>query len=186
MIPASQMRVGMVIKHAGELYRVMQKEHVTPGKGRAHIQTKLRKLSDGTQTDYRFRTSEDIDTPRMDTQVLQYLYRAGDRFNFMNQESYEQLALDEEILGESVLYMKEGIEVKALTHEGKVVDVELPVTVDLEIAETQPPMKGATASGGPKPATLETGLQVKVPQHLTIGAVVRIDTRDGSFVQKVA
>jgi elongation factor P len=185
MIQASGIRIGGVILHQGDLYRVMSKQHVAPGKGRAHIQTKLRKLSDGSQTEHRFRPSEDVETPRLDTQILQYLYQSGDQFNFMNQESYDQIALDEEILGDRALYMKEGIEIKALTHQGKVVDIELPITVDLEITETQPPMKGATASGGPKPATLETGLQVKVPQHLNVGAVVRIDTRDNSFIQKV-
>ncbi len=185
MIPATQLRVGSVILHQGELYRVMQKEHVTPGKGRAHVQTKLRRLSDGTQSEQRFRPSEGVETPRMDTQILQYLYGAGDQFHFMNNETYEQMVLDKEILGDRVFYLKEGINVKALTTEGRVVDVELPTTVDLEITETQPPMRGATASGGPKPATLETGLQVKVPQHLTTGVVIRIDTRDNSFVQKV-
>ncbi|MCK4547225.1 MAG: elongation factor P [Candidatus Eisenbacteria sp.] len=185
MAQASNIRAGTVIMHQGELYRIVSKDHVTPGKGRAHIQTKIRRLSDGSQTEHRFRPSEDVETPRLDTQVLQYLYQAGDLFNFMNQETYDQIALDKEILGDRLLYMKEGIEIKALMHEGKVIDIELPITVDLEIAETQPPMKGATASGGPKPATLETGLQVKVPQHLNIGAVVRIDTRDNSFVQKV-
>ena len=185
MIQASNLRIGNVIMHQGELYRVMSKMHVAPGKGRAHIQTKLRKLSDGSQTDYRFRPSEDVETPRMDTQVLQYLYQSGDQFNFMNQETYDQVALDQDVLGDRALYMKEGIEIKALTHEGKVVDIELPITVDLEVTDTQPPMKGATASGGPKPATLETALQIKVPQHLNVGAVVRIDTRDNSFIQKV-
>ena len=184
MIPATQLRVGSVILHQGDLYRVMQKEHVTPGKGRAHVQTKLRRLSDGIQSEQRFRPSEGVETPRMDTQILQYLYSAGDQFHFMNNETYEQMALDKEILGDRVFYLKEGIEIKALTTEGRIVDVELPVTVDLEITETQPPMRGATASGGPKPATLETGLQVKVPQHLTTGVVIRIDTRDNSFVQK--
>ena len=149
------------------------------------MQTKLRSLRDGSQTEYRFRSTEDVETPRLDTQVLQYLYASGDQYNFMNNETYDQMVLDNEVLGDSIQYLKEGIEVKALMYEGRVIDVELPVTVDLEITDTQPPMKGATASGGPKPATLETGLQVKVPQHLNIGAIVRIDTRDGSFVQKV-
>lgn len=185
MVPATQIRVGMVILHKGQLYRVMSMEHVTPGKGRGHVQTKLRSLRDGTQTEYRFRSTEDVDAPRMDTQVLQYLYSTGDEYHFMNNETYEQMALDREILGDRVLFLRDGIEVKALMHEGRTVDVELPTTVDLEITDTQPPLKGATASGGPKPATLETGLQVRVPQHLTTGSVVRIDTRDGSFVQKV-
>jgi len=184
MIPATQIRVGMVILRNGQLYRVMSMDHVTPGKGRAHVQTKLRSLADGTQTEARYRSTEDVEVPRMDTQVLQYLYSAGSQYHFMNNDTYEQMALDKETLGDRVLYLKEGVEVKALMHEGRAVDVELPTTVDLEITDTQPPMKGATASGGPKPATLETGLQVKVPQHLTTGTVIRIDTRDGSFVQK--
>jgi elongation factor P len=186
MIPATQLRVGMVIQLDGKLYRVVSKEHITPGNWRAMVQTKMRSLEDGTQSERRFRSTETVETPQMETQVLQYLYAAGNQYHFMNTESYDQIALDTEVLGDRVYYLKEGIEIKALVHEGRILDVELPTTVDLAIADTQPPMKGATASGSPKPATLETGLQVKVPQHLTTGAVVRVDTRDGSFVQKVS
>ncbi len=185
MISATQLRVGTVILYQGKLYRVISKEHITPGNWRAMVQTKMRSLEDGTQTEHRFRSTDSVETPQMTTQVLQYMYGAGNQYHFMNTENYEQIALDDEVLGDRVSYMKEGIEIKALTHEGRVVDVELPTTVDLEIKDTAPPMKGATASGGPKPAVLETGLQVKVPQHLTIGAVIRIDTRDNSFIQKV-
>ncbi len=185
-IPATQIRNGMILVLDGKPHRVVSKQHVTPGKGNAVVQTILQNLETGGNVNQRFRSAESVEPARLDTHELQFLYRSGDDFTFMNQESYEMINLSAEVLGDSAAYLQEEMVIVAQYWEGKVVAITLPTTVVLRIVETDPPMKGATASGGPKPAVLENGLTVRVPQHLSPGDRVRVDTRDDSFVERVS
>lgn len=184
-IPANQIRIGMVILHGDKPHRVVTKNHVTPGKGQAVIQTTLCNLETGTNFNQRFRSAESVETARLETHELQYMYQSGDAYTFMNQETYEMLDLPAGVLGDNVKYLTENMVINAQYWEGKIVGVEVPMTVVFRITETEPPMKGATASGGPKPATLENGMVVRVPRHLNVGDLVKIDTRDDSFVERV-
>ncbi len=185
-IPATQIRVGSVILHEGKLHRVVYKQHITPGNWRGMVQTKLQSLESGSTVEHRFRSTDTVEPARLEAHELQYLYRSGDDFTFMNQESYEMINLSAEILGDNAVYLQESMVITAQYFQGTVVSIEVPMTVVFRIAETDPPMKGATASGGPKPALLENGLTVKVPQHLGTGDLVKIDTRDDSFIERVS
>jgi elongation factor P len=185
MIPATQIREGMVIEWKGEPHRITSMTHVTPGKGRAHIQTKLVNIKSGTQYNNRFRSDEKVNVIRLDSSKMEFLYRSGDQFTFMDTESYEQHNLSAELLGKAIDYLVPNVKVQVESFQGDLVGVELPLAVELKIEETDPALKGATASGSPKPATLETGLVVKVPKFLTSGEVIRVDTRDGSFIERV-
>lgn len=185
-IPATQIRSGMILVVDGKPHRVVSKQHITPGKGNALVQTQLRNLETGNIINQRFRSAETVEPARLDEHELQYLYRSGEDYTFMNQETYEMINLSADVLGESAKYLKEDMVITAQYFEGKVVGIQVPMTVVFRIVETDPAMKGATASGGPKPATLENGMVVKVPQHLSVGDLVKIDTRDDSFVERVS
>ncbi len=184
-IPATQIRIGMLLVVDGKPHRVMSKQHITPGKGNAVVQTVLQNLETGGNSNQRFRSAEQVEPARLESHELQFLYRSGDDFTFMNQESYEMINLSAEVLGEAAKYLQENMVITAQYWQGKVVGIEVPMTVVFRITECDPAMKGATASGGPKPATLENGLVVKVPQHLSVGDLVKVDTRDDSFVERV-
>ena len=183
-IPANQLRSGAIVLIDGKPNRVVSKQHVTPGKGQAVIQTILCSLETGTNFNHRFRSAESVETARLETHELQYLYQSGDNYSFMNQESYEMIDLSADVLGDNAKYLVENMVINAEYWEGTVVGVAVPMTVVFRITETEPPMKGATASGGPKPATLENGMVVRVPRHLKVGDLIKIDTRDGSFVER--
>jgi elongation factor P len=185
MIPATQIKVGMVILHEGKPCRVTNVLHVTPGNWRGMVQTKMQNLVTGSNVEHRFRSEDKVVRADLNHHPLQYLYRSGDAFTFMNTENYEMLNVPSEYLGDAVHYMVEGMMVEMSYYGGKPVAVDLPMFVELEIVETDPVMKGATVSSSPKPAKLNTGLITKVPQHMTVGDRVRIDTRDGSFVERV-
>ena len=185
-IPATQIRNGMILLVEGKPCRVVSKEHITPGKGNAVVQTVLTDLTTGSTLNRRFRSAEAVDTASLETHELQFLYRSGEDLSFMNQETYEMIALSREALGENAKYLQEHMVITAQYWNGKVVGIELPMTAVFRIAECDPSMQGATASGGAKPATLENGMVVKVPQHMNVGDLVRIDTRDDSFVERVS
>jgi len=185
-IPATQIRSGMLLLINGKPHRVVSKQHVTPGKGNAIVQTILQSLESGSNINHRFRSAESVETARLDSHELQHLYRSGDDYTFMNQESFEMINLSTEVLGENAKYLQENMVITASYWEGKVVAIEVPMTVVFRIAETEPVMKGATASGGSKPAVLENGISTKVPQHLGTGDLVKIDTRDDSFLERVS
>jgi len=184
-IPATQIKSGMVLVIDGKPHRVVTKQHVTPGKGNALVQTTLRSLETGNIVQQRYRSAETVEPARLEQHDLQYLYQSGEDFTFMNQESYEMINLPNDVLGDTAKYLQENMVISALYFQGKVVGVEVPKTVVFTITECDPAMKGATASGGPKPATLDNGLVVKVPQHLSVGDKVKVDTRDDSFVERV-
>ncbi|RJP71239.1 MAG: elongation factor P [Candidatus Abyssobacteria bacterium SURF_17] len=184
MIAARQMRNGMIILYNKELYRVADITHLTPGNLRALVQARLLNLKNNNSYDVRFRADESVEPVMLDRKVMEFLYDTGDIYVFMDTTTYEQTEIPVGILGEAVKYLLPNTQLKVEFYNGAPVGIELPLTVDLAIVETDPPMKGATASGSSKIAKLETGLVVKVPQFLQIGDVVRIDTRDNSFVER--
>lgn len=185
MIAATQLKVGMVILHDGKPCRVTNVLHVTPGNWRGMVHSKMVNLMTGTQVEHRFRSEDKVERADLEHHPLQYLYRSGDDFTFMNTENYEMVNVSSDSLGDATQYMTEGMTVEMSYFNGKPVAVDLPMFVELEIVETDPVMKGATVSSSPKPARLNTGLMTKVPQHMSIGDRVKIDTRDGSFVERV-
>ena len=184
-ITATQIRVGNIILMKGELYKVMTMDHVTPGKGRGMVQTKLRRLSTGTQLDHRFRSSDDVERAVLERTEMEFLYADGEDYHFMHGETFEQLTLTAEQLGDTVYYLTPNSKVIMEIHEGKPMNVEPPVTVELQVIETEPRLKGATVSNQNKPATLETGITVQVPPFIDKGERIRIDTRDGKYVERV-
>lgn len=185
-IQATQLKVGMIILHNGKPHRVTNVLHVTPGNWRGMVQTRLVNIESGTNTEHRFRSEDRVDQANMEQHKLQFSYRAGDDFHFMNIESYEMMSLDHEILGDAAYYLIEGLEIQALYYEGRVVGIEVPFFVELAVAETAPSLRGATAAASPKPAKLETGLEIKVPQYIGVGDKVKIDTRTDEFIERVS
>ena len=185
MISATQIKVGMVILHDGKPCRVSNVLHVTPGNWRGMVHAKMVNLMSGSQVEHRFRSEDKVERAELEHHPLQYLYRSGDDFTFMNTENYEMTNVASDSLGDAVNYLAEGMTVEVSYFNGKPVAVDLPMFVELEIVETDPVMRGATISSSPKAAKLNTGLVTKVPQHMSIGDRVKIDTRDGSFVERV-
>ncbi len=184
-IKAIQVRKGNVIEYSGDLYRVTEAIHVTPGKGQALMQIKMKRLSDGTNAEHRFRPDESVEKATLVTREHQFLYNDGDTYYFMDMETYEQIALSSEALGDAVYYLLPETMVQIQFHENKPIGVELPAAVELKVVETEPNLKGATVSSSYKPATLETGLVTQVPPFIEVGEVVRIDTRDGKYLDRV-
>ncbi|MFC2168895.1 elongation factor P [Acidobacteriota bacterium] len=185
MINATQVRKGMILKVEDELYKVFEATHITPGKGQAIIQTKLRKLKDKTLHDYRFRSKDRVEQAYLEGIEMEYLYQEGDEFIFMNQSNYEQIHLTAEILGSSVNYLVPNIVFTVEMFEGIPVGVNPPMTIELKVVKTPPFLKGATQSASNKPATLETGITINVPQFIKEGEVLRIDTRDDKYIERV-
>jgi elongation factor P len=183
-IAATQLRVGMIIKYQNELYRVMTLNHVTPGNKRGFVQTKLRNLRQGTQTEVRFRSEDDIEKVMVEQQSMEYLYESDGLFHFMNTETFEQTALGREELADAVNYLIANTPIMVDLYEGRPMGVSLPKTVDLTVTETQPGLKGATATNQLKPATLETGLIVHVPPFIERGEVIRVSTETGEYVSR--
>jgi len=186
VITATQMRVGMLVMHDGKPHRVAQMIHRTPGNLRGFVQATLVNIVSGSKTDHRFSSEEKVERASLEQHNLQFSYRAGDEFHFMNTESYEMMSLDKDVLGDAAGYLTEGMVIEASYFEGRVVGVDLPTFVELTVTETTPNIKGATAAASPKPATLETGIEVRVPQYILTGDRVKIDTRTGEFIERVS
>ncbi|HQU71546.1 MAG TPA: elongation factor P [Calditrichia bacterium] len=184
-IKAIQVRKGMVITFKNDLYRVYEATHVTPGKGNALMQIKMKRLSDGNKAEQRYRPDESVEKATLLTREFQYLYDDGMNFHFMDTETFEQIQLPEEDLQDARYYMLPETLVTLLFHDGKPIDIELPPSVELRVEETEPNMKGATATGSYKPAILETGLQTQIPPFVEAGEVIRVDTRDGKYMDRV-
>ena len=184
MINARQLRVGMLIKHRDDLCRVMSVQHITPGNWRGMVQTKLRNITSGNSCEHRFRSEDSVERAVLEQRQMQCLYEEGDAYVFMDTENYEQVSLSKETLGDAVQYLLHDTVLTVEYYEGQPVGVELPNVVELKIIETEPPMKGATAAGGAKPAKLETGVMVDVPQFIEVGETIRVDTRDGKYVER--
>ncbi|MEK9628268.1 MAG: elongation factor P [Nitrospinota bacterium] len=179
------LRVGYVIKLKGVLYRVMTAEHRTPGKGRAFMQAKLRNLKDGTQTEIKFRSDESVERAEMEQIDMEYLYEDPSGFCFMNCETYEQIFLDDKIIGDGKKFLLPNTRLIVEFCDDAAVGVSFPETVELKVTETEPGLKGATASGSGKPATLETGLVVTVPQFIKVGESVKVSTTTGEYLERV-
>ena len=179
------LRSGYVIKVKGDLYRVMSAEHRTPGKGRAFMQAKLRKLKDGTQTEIKFRADEGVERAEMEQVDMEFLYEDPSGYCFMNCETYEQIFLDEKIIGDGKKFMLPNTRIIVEFCENEAIGVSFPEMVELKVTDTEPGLKGATASGSGKPATLETGLVITVPQFIKIGESVKVSTTSGEYMERV-
>jgi len=184
VIPATQLRVGMLITYQNELHRVTGVVHVTPGNWRGMVQTKLRNLRSGTQTENRFRSEDKVDRVTLEQHEMEFLYQSDDHYHFMNTETFEQIALDGEALGDAVQYLTPNLRLQVEFHESTPVAVSLPKTVDLTVTETAPGMRGATVTNSLKPATTETGLVVPVPSFIDVGDVIRVDTESGEYLSR--
>jgi elongation factor P len=184
MVPATQIKVGQVILYEGDPCRVVKTLHITPGNWRGMVQMKLASLKSGKGYEHRFRSEDSIEIADLEEHNLKYLYHQDQEYTFMSNETYEMISLDKETLGDAAYYILEESETKVLYFEGKPVSIEVPNFVVLTITECDPSLKGATVSSSPKSATTETGLVVKVPQFIGIGDKVRVDTRDGTFVER--
>ncbi len=181
---AIQIRKGNVIEYKGELYRVTEATHVTPGKGQALMQIKMKRLSDGVKNEDRFRPDEAVEKATLTTHEYQFLYNDGDLYYFMDLESYEQIHLTGEMIGDDIYYLLPETIVQILFHESQPIGVELPGVVELKVTETQPNMKGATVSSSYKPAKLETGLSIQIPPFIEEGEVIRVDTSTGKYLER--
>jgi elongation factor P len=181
----TEFRNGLKIEIDGEPYVIVEFQHVKPGKGGAFVRTKFKSLKSGNVTDKTFRAGEKVNVPDLEEKTMQYLYGADKDRVFMDTSSYEQVSLNEKQLGDSINYLKENMEIKVLYHKGMPINIEVPMFVELAIAKTDPGVRGDTASGGSKPATLETGAVVKVPLYMNEGDLVKIDTRTGTFIERV-
>ena len=185
MITTADFRNGMTIEMDGVLYNIVYFQHVKPGKGGAFVRTRLKNLKTGAVTEKTFRAGEKVELAILDKRIMQYLYGEGENLIFMDTETYEQMAVSQEEVGEAAQFLLEGVEVEVQLYEGKPVGIEPPVFVEMEIVETAPGVKGDTASGGSKPATLETGLVVNVPLFIEAGNRIKVDTRSGDYVERV-
>jgi elongation factor P len=184
MISATDLRKGVTFELDGDLYRVLEYQHSYIGRGSANVRTKLRNLRTGRTMDRTFSVSEKLQEVRLEMRQVQYLYRDGDLYYFMDTQTYEQPALSVEVLKDMVDYLKEGLVLSLSMHEGQPVEIELPVTVELEVTETEPGVKGDTATGATKRATLETGLVVQVPLFVEQGDIIRVDTRTNEYLTR--
>jgi elongation factor P len=185
MVQATQLRPGMIIVHEGDLFRVTAVHHLTPGNKRGFMQTKMKNLKTGIGTEYKFRSEDRVDQAILDSRQMQYLYAEGDMHTFMDTQNYEQMALSADDIGDLLKFLLPNSVVGIEFYEEKPVGINPPSTVDLEVVDTEPPMKGATASASYKPAKLETGVTVQVPPFITIGDKVRVDPTDGSYQERV-
>lgn len=181
---ANDLRPGMVIKHNGELFSIHKAEHRTPGNLRAFVQARLRNLRTGAIMDHRFRSEDDVERAVIDEADMQFLYADGDIFYFMNTSTYDQIHLTQEVVGDRAPYLVPDVVLKVEFFEGRPIDVQLPPTVDLKVVETEPGIKGASATNVMKPAKLETGLIIQVPAFVSEGETIRVDTAEGTYLER--
>ena len=186
MINAIQVRKGMIIRLNDKLYRVEEMEHITPGKGQAVVQTKIRDLSDLTIRNHRFRSAEKVERVVMNTKMVSFSYQDGDQYIFMDNETYDQIGLTGDFLGDAVYYLKEDVEYTLELFENKPMNITPPLAMEFEVAETEQSIKGATVQASYKPAKLANGMEVMVPPFIESGSIIKIDTRDGSYIERVS
>ena len=185
MISAGDFRNGITIELDNNIYQIIEFQHVKPGKGAAFVRTKLKNVKNGGVIEKTFRPTEKCPQARIDRKDMQYLYSDGDLYHFMDVENYEQIALNEEAIGDTLKFVKENEMVKVCSHNGNVFAIDPPLFVELEITETEPGFKGDTATGATKPAVVETGATVYVPLFVNQGDVIKIDTRTGEYLSRV-
>ena len=182
MVSAGDFKNGLTIEIEGNIFQILEFQHVKPGKGAAFVRTKLKNIISGGVVEKTFRPTEKFPTARIDRVEMQYLYADGDMFNFMNTETYDQISLNKDLIGDTLKFVKENDMVKVVSYNGNVFSVEPPLFVELEITDTEPGFAGNTATGAQKPATVETGAQISVPLFIGIGDKVKIDTRTGEYL----
>ncbi len=182
MISSNDFRTGVTVELDGSVWRVVEFLHVKPGKGSAFVRTKLKNVQTGNTVERTFRAGETVPQANLEKRTMQHTYKDGEEFVFMDMETYEETRMNGESLGDRVNFLKEEMEVNVIFWDDKVLEIELPTSVVLEITDTDPGVKGDTATGGTKPATVETGAQVMVPLFISIGEKIKIDTRDGSYL----
>ena len=185
MATTADFRVGMIIRFNGELNRVEEYIHRTPGNLRAFVQAKLRSLKSGRVSETRFRSGEEVEEVRVEQKQFQYLYHDGQSLQFMDKESYDQMPVDEKALGEGAKFLKEGETVQLMMVGHDIVGAEIPFNVELKVVETEPGVRGNTATGSTKPAKVETGATVNVPLFINEGDIIRVDTRSGAYLERV-
>ncbi len=184
MVSTNDFHTGLTIEIEGEAYTVIEFQHVKPGKGAAFVRSRLRNMRSGTITEKTFRAGEKIPRAIIEKKKVEYLYNTGEEYIFMDTETYEQISLLAEQLGDNLKYLRENLQIELLFHKENIIGLELPNSVDLKVMETEPSFKGDTASGGSKPAKLETGLVVQVPFFINEGDIVRVDTRTGDYLER--
>ncbi len=184
MISSNDFRTGLTIEVDGEVYAVVEFMHVKPGKGSAFVRTKLKNRRTGAVVERTFRAGEKVNRAHIDRREMQYLYNDGENYYFMDTETYEQLSLRKEQLDDAVKYLKDNMNIYILLYQGDTMGVELPNFVELKVVETEPGVKGDTATGGSKNAVLETGAIIQVPLFIEVGDVLRIDTRTGTYMER--
>ena len=182
---AGDFRNGTTFEMDGNVYRVVEFQHVKPGKGSAFVRTKIRNVITGSVLEKKFNPSEKFPAAEIEKKEMQYLYEDGGLYYFMDNETYEQIPLNSEQLGDSLKFLKENMNVKVLSYKGKVFSIEPPIFVELEVTYTEPGFAGNTATTSGKPATLENGYQLNVPMFVNIGDVVRVDTRTGEYMERI-
>ena len=182
---AGDFRNGTTFEMDGNVYRVVEFQHVKPGKGSAFVRTKIKNVITGSVVEKTFNPSEKFPAAQIDKKEMQYLYEDSGLYYFMDNETYEQIPLNKEQLGDSLKYLKENMDVKVLSYKGKVFSIEPPIFVELEVTYTEPGFAGNTATTSGKPATLENGYTLTVPMFVNVGDVVRIDTRTGEYMERV-
>jgi elongation factor P len=186
MYSTGDFRRGLKIEVDGTPYIIADFQHVKPGKGGAFVRTKLKNLLTGGVVDKTFRAGEKVEKPDLEEKTMQYLYLEGNEYYFMDNDTYDQTFLTEEQLGDNKNFLQENVTVAILYYQGKPIGVELPIFVELEITKTEPGVRGDTASGGSKPATLETGTTIQVPLFVNEGEKVKIDTRTGEYIERIS
>ncbi|RYB96542.1 elongation factor P [Nocardioides glacieisoli] len=185
MASTNDLKNGMVLRIEGQLWAVVEFQHVKPGKGPAFVRTKLRNVESGKNVDKTFNAGTKVETANVDKRTMQYLYNDGSSYVFMDNSTYEQLEVPPEVVGDAKNFMLENQEAIVATNDGRVLFIELPASVELLIAETEPGLQGDRSTGGTKPATLETGHTIAVPLFITTGEKVKVDTRDSSYLGRV-
>ncbi len=184
-VQATRLRRGMLIKMGSDLFRIIDLQHMTPGNKRGFVQARMRNIRTTTLSDHKFRAEQDVERATLDERQMQYMYRDGDSFHFMDTDSYEQIHINEETLGDSVNYLIPEMVIAVEFYGSEPVGIELPQTVDLKVLETTPAIKGATASAQLKPARTETGLVVQVPPFVNEGDMIRVNTESGEYQSRV-
>ena len=184
MISTNDLRTGMTVEIDGDVFMVVDFQHVKPGKGAAFVRTKIKNVKTGQSFERTFRAGEKLNRATIERKTMQYLYPDGDTYNFMDTQTFEQIPLTTEQLGDAAKFLKENMEVMVMFYEGISIGVELPTFVELVVTDTDPGFKGDTATGGNKPATLETGALVQVPLFININDVIRVDTRTGEYLSR--
>ena len=183
-VAASSLRKGAVVDMDGKLYVVLSAQNIHPGKGTPVTQLDMRRISDGVKVSERYRTTETVETAQVDSRTYTFLYEDGDGFHFMNPETYDQVVASPEVIGDAHYYLTDGVTVKLMTHEGVPIGIDLPRLATFEVVDTEPSVKGQTASSSYKPAVLSNGLRTMIPPYITVGTKIVVLTEDGSYQER--